>query len=245
MKKIKLLLSLSLIFTFFFSLASCKNNTFFFSLASCNNNKDQYLLNIKTINNNCGLALDPTNNIYKKSINAIKDFEYDQTSPVYLFENQLAAVSDIHRSTSGEVSKEKACGYSFFIVNKLNNEDITLKLKLSLIKDTGASDAIRVMTYYESDGFQNFRVYQKKDSVSQTYDAYTIIKNRNALKYFNDGDSIVFDTNSVDENIVVSGNAGSNYIRYTILFWIEGDDPDCNENILGKKASFKLEVDAL
>lgn len=112
-------------------------------------------------------------------------------------------------------------------------------------KDDGLSDAIRVMTYYTSDGVQNFRVYQKTDTISTTYTAYSMIDSRNARKYFDDGDSTIFDTNTVNENIVISGNAGSNYVRYTILFWLEGDDPECNENILGKSARFQLEADVV
>ena len=74
-----------------------------------------------------------------------------------------------------------------------------------------------------------------------TYDAYDMIEARSALMEFEDGASTIFE----GEEIVVSGTAGNNYVRYTILFWLEGDDPDCNEDILGKSARFELEADVV
>jgi hypothetical protein len=97
------------------------------------------------------------------------------------------------------------------------------------------------MTYYEMGGTQNFNVYQKVDKEPKTYDAYTMIEARNAFREFKDGSSVIFD----DEEIVISGTPGINNIRYTILFWLEGDDPDCNEDILGKSARFELEADVV
>jgi len=197
------------------------------------------------------LALDPDNEKdYTTSFEAKAIDDFDQTSPVYLFAEkngqQFAAVSELHKSTPGDIGYEKTYGYSFYIMNTTSNfQDVTVRLKLTMSKDDGLSDAIRVMTYYEANGAQNFRVYQKTDTVSTTYTAYTMIDSRNARKYFDDGDSTIFDTGTVGENIVISGTAGQNYIRYTILFWLEGDDPECNENILGKSARFQLEADVV
>ena len=203
------------------------------------------------------LALDPENEKeYTTGFDAKAIDDFDQTSPVYLFAEkagtQFAAVSDLHKSTPGDINVEKTYGYSFYIINTTSNfQDVTVKLKLTMSKDDGLSDAIRVMTYYESEGVQNFRVYQKTDRESTTYTAYSMIDSRNARKFFDDGDSVIFDTSrsssdsSINENIIISGTAGNNYLRYTILFWLEGDDPDCNENILGKSARFQLEADVV
>ncbi|MBQ9900185.1 MAG: hypothetical protein IJM36_03530 [Acholeplasmatales bacterium] len=197
------------------------------------------------------LALDPANEKeYTTGYDAKAIDDFDQTSPTYLFAEKngksFAAIDDLHNATPGDINLEKTYGYSFYIMNTTSNfQDVTVRLKLTMSKDDGLSDAIRVMTYYTSDGVQNFRVYQKTDTISTTYTAYSMIDSRNARKYFDDGDSTIFDTNTVNENIVISGNAGSNYVRYTILFWLEGDDPECNENILGKSARFQLEADVV
>lgn len=195
------------------------------------------------------LSLDPDNEKdYTTGLDAKAIDDFDQTSPAYLFANQFAKIGELHRER-GDISFDKTYGYSFYIVNTTSNfQDVTVRLKLTMTKDDGLSKAIRVMTYYEESGVQNFRVYQMTDDTATTYTAYSMIDARNARKYFNAGDSLVFDTNSVgdnsNENIHISGK-GANYIKYTILFWLEGDDPDCNEDILGKSARFQLEADVV
>ncbi len=193
------------------------------------------------------LSLDPDNEKdYTTGLDAKAIDDFDQTSPAYLFANQFAKIGELHRER-GDISFDKTYGYSFYIVNTTSNfQDVTVRLKLTMTKDDGLSDAIRVMTYYEESGVQNFRVYQKNDETPTTYTAYSMIDARNARKYFSKNATLVFDTNSVDgsnENIHISGKKGNNFIKYTILFWLEGDDPDCNENILGKSARFQLEAD--
>lgn len=199
------------------------------------------------------LSLDPTDETeYSTGLDAKAIDDFDQTSPTYLFaaENgtQFAAITKMHNAPAGDISVEKTYGYSFYIVNTTSNyQDVTVRLKLTMSKDDGLSKAIRVMTYYEMGGAQNFKVYQRTDTdtngdpISVTYDAYDMIEARNALIEFQDGASTIFE----GEEIVISGTAGNNYVRYTILFWLEGDDPDCNADILGKSARFELEADVV
>lgn len=199
------------------------------------------------------LALDPNDEkSYSTGLDAKAIDDFDQTSPTYLFAarngQQFAAITDMHNRIAGDINIEKTYGYSFYIVNTTSNyQDVTVKLKLTMSKDDGLSKAIRVMTYYEMGGAQNFKVYQKADTdengnaISVNYEAYEMIEARSALKQFQDGDSTIFE----GEEIVVSGTQGQNSVRFTILFWLEGDDPDCNENILGKSAKFELEADVV
>ncbi len=199
------------------------------------------------------LSLDPLDEKeYSTGLDAKAIDDFDQTSPTYLFasENgqQFAAITKMHNAPAGDINIEKTYGYSFYIVNTTSNfQDVTVKLKLTMSKDDGLSKAIRVMTYYEMGGAQNFKVYQKVDTdangnaISVNYDAYEMIEARSALMKFDDGASTIFE----GEEIVISGTAGQNSVRFTILFWLEGDDPDCNEDILGKSAKFELEADVV
>ena len=191
------------------------------------------------------MALDPNNEKdYSTNLSAKAVDDFDQTSPTYLFKDQFAEITKIHKGIAGDISvdEEKIYGYSFYVVNTTSNhQEITARFKLTMSKDDGLSDAIRVMTYYEMGGTQNFNVYQKVDKEPKTYDAYTMIEARNALREFKDGSSVIFD----DEEIVISGTPGINNIRYTILFWLEGEDPECTEEILGKSARFELEADVV
>ncbi len=195
------------------------------------------------------LALDPSDEkAYSTGLDAKAIDDFDQTSPTYLFADQFAAITKLHTAPAGDISYEKTYGYSFYVVNTTsNNQDVTVELKLTMSKDDGLSDAIRVMTYYEMGGRQNFKVYQKTDTdsngnpITVNYEAYDMITARNALVEFSSSSSTIF----TGDQIVINGDAGSNYVRYTILFWLEGDDPDCDEGILGKSARFELEADVL
>ena len=188
------------------------------------------------------LALDPEDELnYSTNFNAKPIDDFDQTSPAYLFQSEgtkrFAKIMDLHNGKAGDISFDKTYGYSFYIVNTTaNHTDVTVKLSLSMTKDDGLSDAIRVMTYYEANGYQHFTVYQKTDTEPKVYAEYEEIESRNALKEFRDGATTVFN----DEEVTITGVSGSNYLRYTILFWLEGEDPDCTEKILGKSAAFSL-----
>jgi hypothetical protein len=191
------------------------------------------------------LALDPEDEVnYSTNFNAASIDDFDQTSPAYLFQSEgtkrFAKIMELHNGKAGDISFDKTYGYSFYIVNTTsNNTDVTVRLTLTMNKDDGLSDAIRIMTYYEANGYQYFTVYQKTDTESKVYNEYQEIEARNALKEFKQGQNEIFN----DEEVMISGISGSNYLRYTILFWLEGEDPDCTEKILGKSAAFELRAD--
>ena len=216
-------------------------------ISSCTSSKTYLTISIKKSDTeSISLSLDPSKKSYFTSYKSKNNDKFSPTSPDDLFKEKngksFALIDDLHNANPGEVSEGDIKGYSFYFVNNNSNyKDITVSLKLTISKDKGLSDAIRVMTYYTSDGVQNFRVYQKEDKEETTYDSYSMILSRNALKNFKDNKTI-FDTNSGNENIVISGNQGSNYVRYTILFWLEEADPDCNEKISAKNIYFNLEA---
>ena len=218
-------------------------------ISSCTSSKTYLTISVKKSDTeSINLSLDPSKKSYFTSYKSKNNDKFSPTSPDKLFKENgksFAAIDDLHNATPGEVSEGDIKGYSFYFVNNNSDyKDITVSLKLTISKDKGLSDAIRVMTYYTSNGVQNFRVYQKDDKEETTYDSYSMIESRNALKNFKDNKTI-FDTNSVNENIVISSNQGSNYVRYTILFWLEEADPDCNKKISSKNINFNLEASVI
>ena len=200
------------------------------------------------------LALDPENEKeYTTGFDAKAIDDFDQTSPAYLIENQMAGVKSIHRDKVtdtkderygqdkyiGNIRIEKAFGYSFYLINtSSNNTSVGVDMSLTMTRDNGLGKAIRVLTYCEYDGKEHFSVYQMEDEVEQVYKAYSYVYGRDALKTFNSTTTTIFS----DERLTVSGDSGKNYLKYTILFWLEGDDPDCTESILGKSAKFELKA---
>lgn len=203
------------------------------------------------------LSLDPEDSRKYTSglqANAIDDF--DQTSPAYLIENQMAGVKSIHRDKVtdtkderygqdkyiGNIRIEKAFGYSFYLINtSSNNTSVGVDMSLTMTRDNGLGKAIRVLTYCEYDGKEHFKVYQMKDDQQKTYSTYSYVYGRNALVEFNPNPAggIIFDNERIS---ISSKDKGNNWLKYTIIFWLEGDDPDCDESILGKSARFQLQA---
>lgn len=225
-----------------------------FACASCRENPnpgesqiptDQSLVTIQSKSNDIKLSLNPADEEDARTKLTSGSVKLDQTSPTYLFETkngtQFEEVTKAHNSPAGILNIKNTYGYSFYIVNtKTNYQDITVGLKLDIKNDTGLSDAIRFMTYYEAGGAQNVKVYQKEDTdsngnpIDYKYAAYDVVEQRNALVKFSKNTSTIFE----NEKLAISGTKGNNYLRYTVICWIEGDDPDCNEDLLKKSAYF-------
>lgn len=189
------------------------------------------------------LSLDYNNEKeYTSGIDAKAIEGFDQTSPTYLIENQFAGVRDLHKNNVGALHLEKSYGYSFYIINtSSNNTSVGVDMKLTMTHDDGLGKAIRVLTYCEYDGKEHFKVYQMKDDQQKTYSTYSYVYGRNALVEFNPNPAggIIFDNERIS---ISSKDKGNNWLKYTIIFWLEGDDPDCVESILGKSARFQLQA---
>lgn len=228
-----------------------------FACSSCRENPNpgedlistnQSLVTIQSQSNDVKLALNPADEKDVRTKLTSDIVKLDQTSPTYLFaeENgkQLAEVAKVYNNEIyGDYVIEKVHSYSFYLLNtNSNKQDSTAKLKLGIVKDeSNQSAAVRVMTYYEMGDTQYFKVYQKVDTDSNgnaidfKYAAYDMVEAKNALIKFPKDASTVFS----NEEVVISGN----YLKYTILFWLEGDDPDCNEAMLSKRIKFKLTIE--
>ena len=46
-------------------------------------------------------------------------------------------------------------------------------------------------------------------------------------------------------NEVLLGVEPNEYIKYSVLFWLEGNDPDCVDSILGGTVKFSLKLSIL
>jgi len=242
MKKI---LAFIMFLTSVFACSSCRENP--------NPGEDLITLNsplvtIQCESNDVKLAYNPADEKDVRTKLTSDNVRLDQTSPTYLFaeENgkQLAEVAKVYNNEIyGNYVIEKVHSYSFYLLNtNSNKQDSTAKLKLDIVKDEdNQSAAVRVMTYYEMGDNQYFKVYQEVDTDSNgnpidfKYAAYDTVEAKNALIKFPKDASIVFS----NEEVVISGN----YLKYTILFWLEGDDPDCNEAMLSKRIKFKLTIE--
>ena len=116
--------------------------------------------------------------------------------------------------------------YTFYILND-NDEALDIKVALSYSNVTRNLDkAIRVMTASTYAGKQ---VYQAKDSIETDYGAtYPSVEN--------------FLSSEEIYNEMLLGVEPNEYIKYSVLFWLEGNDPDCVDDILGGTIKFSLKL---
>jgi hypothetical protein len=134
-------------------------------------------------------------------------------------------------ATGGDYVDEGACvyAYTFYVLND-NDEALDIKATLSYSNVTRNLDkAIRVMTVST---YAGKRVYQAKDEIEKDYGAaYPAV--------------IEFASDEECYNEILLGVEPNEYIKYSVLFWLEGNDPDCVDSILGGTVKFSLKLSIL
>jgi hypothetical protein len=128
--------------------------------------------------------------------------------------------------------------YTFYILNTSTSGGVGVNVSLSYSNVTKHLDEIvRVLTYYETYNISDPNVYQKpddiekiktgektkekyKDITSINYDAYILTPS--PFQITNNGNGTVFDNQTIN----IGYGEGQDYVKYTIMFWLEGDDPD-------------------
>ncbi len=119
--------------------------------------------------------------------------------------------------------------YTFYIVNT-GSGAVNVRISMDYSKVTNYFDEVaRVLTFCESrySGENSVNIYQKKDEEYKQYKGYTITPRSFALegngngKIYNDEDILLYATTTKAD-----GTKDYSYVKYSVLFWIEGEDPD-------------------
>ena len=136
--------------------------------------------------------------------------------------------------------------YTFYIVNTTpDGSNVGVNIRMDYSKVTNSVDkAIRVMTYAESTIDSVPEIYQASDEAD--------------IDYVNDYDYLIepkiFDEENVDNGVVFPeqhytiGSTASesedkiNHMKYSVFFWLEGNDPECDERIMGGTIKFDLTI---
>lgn len=156
-------------------------------------------------------------------------------SPKYFLKEDYQDLREIcHDPGWSEKDHNSLYIYTFYIKNTSKSGGVGVNVKLTYSNVTKYCDEIvRVLTYYESYNVSDPHLYQKADSLerAQTLDKY---KNATAIEYpsyiitpaaFSQTGSsggTVFDNQSIN----IGYGDGMNYVKYSVLLWLEGDDPD-------------------
>lgn len=124
--------------------------------------------------------------------------------------------------------------YTFYILNKSVSGGVGVNVELTYSSVThNLDEIIRVLTYYETYNVSDPNVYQKPDNLERAqkterfkdkdridYDAYILTPTPFAET--NNGRGVVFNNQSIN----IGYGSGQDYVKYTVMFWLEGDDPD-------------------
>lgn len=129
---------------------------------------------------------------------------------------------NIDNENAGSHNGENYIAYTFYIENK--GKDIINYWYSIVIDDVikNVDEAARVMVYLNGDK----KVYAKKN-------AYTNEPEKDTIPFYSKKQAVLEERKDFKPNDVD---------KYTIVIWLEGDDPDCIDNILGGEIKMHMEI---
>jgi hypothetical protein len=152
-------------------------------------------------------------------------------APKFFMPNGLSDVKELTKNPGINSEDPNLYCYTFYVVNTCG-QDINLSFNMNITTVHNNLDkAIRVLTYNET--AEKLNIYQARDEVEKEYRDYIY-----QPKLFESDDRVC----SEQYTLQAGEGTNNNYIKYSVLIWIEGDDPECNEQIYLSAIKFELEV---
>lgn len=142
--------------------------------------------------------------------------------------------------TDGSHNGENYLAYTFYLKNS-GEETCSYRYSLVISKATvGVDAAARVRVYYNADFY---KAATNEFNYSGDYVDYAKPKtNGNGLPEVDPYDRVM--TNFESEDVIVKNDvdnfAAGDIAKITVVIWLEGDDPDCVDDILG--GQFKVDM---
>lgn len=145
-------------------------------------------------------------------------------------EEQNIGLKKLTTELGNTIDDSTAYIYTFLIVNTGNNAvSINLEMNVSNTSN-GVDDAIRVMSY--NDDSESINIYQKADVNDTVYAYYptqpTLFLSENVV--YNESVTVLPTTDPEKPS----------FIKYSVIFWLEGQDPECTEAIFNGTIKFSL-----
>ncbi|MDD3172028.1 MAG: hypothetical protein PHO86_06880 [Bacilli bacterium] len=117
----------------------------------------------------------------------------------------------------------KYIAYTLYIQN-IGDETCDIVMSMDIVSlENGLDGAVRILIIEDN---ETERMYMKPDTVAATYESMP------------EGISFVSNTQVMRETI--SNFKPYQVKKYTVLVWLEGQDPDCTDEILGGKIKLRL-----
>lgn len=145
-------------------------------------------------------------------------------------EEQNLGLKRLTNELGNIVDDSTAYIYTFLIVNTGGNAvSINLEMSVSNISN-GVDEAVRVMSY--NDDSEDINIYQKADVIDTEYAFYPVTP------------QLFLSENTVySEKVTVLPTTDADnptYVKYSVIFWLEGQDPECTESIFNGTIKFSL-----
>ena len=169
--------------------------------------------------------------------------DYSAAYFVKLGYNDLDAIT----ATTGNYVNEGSSlyAYTFYIVNTTKDKsNVGVNVSMTYSKVTkGVDNAVRIMTYAYSSNESTPEIYQKSDAAEIDYVAdYGYIQQPILFAEEKTSSGTIF----TNQHYVIGSTASQgervDYLKYSVFFWLEGNDPECDENIQGGTIKFDLQV---
>ena len=153
-------------------------------------------------------------------------------APQLFMPNGLDDIKEMTKASGVNTSYPDLYIYTFYVVNTCD-QDINLEFNMKITTVHNNLDkAIRVMSYNETN--EKINIYQARDTVDKDY------------IYYEYQPQLFLDDKTVyKEYCTLKSDGEEKYIKYSILIWIEGEDPECNEDIYLSAIKFQLDIDVL
>jgi len=194
----------------------------------------------------------PENQMSSKTVSGIDNMS--DYSPRYFLEAGYTKLNEYTNKLGVQRVDVSLYVYTFYIVNTSGAGDyVGVNISLSYSNVTNHNDEIvRVLTYYQDYNASDPHVYQKADDLEKLglsepylYNGY-ILTPHTFADSSNPSQGVVFNNQSYS----IRADSGINFAKYSIFFWLEGDDPDTTyyatpdgvTQLYGGTISFKLDI---
>lgn len=163
---------------------------------------------------------DPNYKVFRTELQADSVDTFDNISYKWLPE-------DLNNSNGGSHNGDDYIAYTFFIEN--TGDAVTNYWGEIIIDDVikNVDDAVRIRVYKTTDvKYEGEVIISQSETVETTYAKANTFGGAEENTVAFESDQIVYTEN---ENDFSPGEID----KYTVVIWIEGNDPDCTDNILG------------
>lgn len=188
-----------------------------------------FVLNI--IYNEGSFTISMDKNTYLESNLVMYESRNDRSPVIKLSTSKLEFMDNIsidwlpdriNEEAEGSHNGENYIAYSFYLENK-GEEAINYWYSVTIddiIKNV--DDALRVMIFVNDDQ----AVYAKKSPITG--------ENEPETTAFKDDDTVILESRT--------GMAPGDYDKITVVIWLEGDDPECVNSILGGEIKMHMDI---